>query len=350
MSDNASASILVLDDEPAIRLVLVEVLSDAGYRVSPAAAAAEALQLLDQTPFDLVISDIVMPEMSGTEFLKRARSAAPEVEVILITGLPDTASAIEAVRGGAFDYIVKPFTPDMIRTRVSAALERAKLRRENRRYRLELERLVEERTQEIELLSERLVRDQEEAISYVSSELHDDLGQSLLALKMSLQSIHAAAGSQKAELAEALEYLNRIIYRCRELSHNLSPAALARLGLPQALRELGREVQKTSGLEVVADVDELEDFFPGNWNIHLYRIAQEAAANAVKHARATRIRFLASRDSGRMHFSVVDNGQGLSQSDGHGIGLVLMRQRAKVLGARLRIESEPSGAAVHVEF
>lgn len=350
MTEENKSSILILDDEPAIRLVLVEVLREAGYHVSAAADAAEALRLLANTPFDLVISDIVMPDMSGTEFLGRARVSSPEVEVILITGLPDTASAIEAVRGGAFDYIVKPCTPDMIRTRVSAAVERSNLRRENRRYSLELERLVDERTQEIERLSELLVRDQEDAISYVSSELHDDLGQSLLALKMSLQSIHAKAHQEKPELAEALTYLDKIIHRCRELSHNLSPAALARLGLPQALRELAVEVQRTSGLEVTAEVDALENFFPQNWNIHLYRIAQEAAANAVKHAGAARIAFRAGIESGRMHFSVVDNGQGLLQSDRRGIGLVLMKQRAKVLGARLRVESDSSGVAVHVEF
>lgn len=344
-----NGKILILDDEPGIRLALSEVLSDAGYAVTSAESASEALGLLERNAFELVISDIVMPDMNGTEFLRRARQLSTETEIILITGLPETGTAIEAVRGGAFDYIVKPFTPDTIRRRAAAALEHYGLRAENRRYREELERLVDERTREISLLSERLVKDREEAISTVSSELHDDLGQSLLALKMSLQSIHASMPAMKTEMAEALEYLGGIIKRCRELSHNLSPAALARLGLPQALIELGREVQR-SGLAVSVDVAALENFFAQNWNIHLYRIAQEACANALKHSGATRIAFKAEIRAGRMHFSVVDNGHGMAETDAHGIGLVLMRQRARLLGAQLRIEAGDSGVGIHVEF
>lgn len=349
MANNDKRSILILDDEPGIRLALTEVLSDAGYAAQSVGSAAEALSLLGHTAFDLVISDIVMPDMNGTEFLRRARQISEDLEIILITGLPETGTAIEAVRGGAFDYIVKPFTPDTIRRRAAAALERRGLREENRRYKKDLERLVEERTREISLLSERLVRDQEEAISYVSSELHDDLGQSLLALKMSLQSIHVSMTDQKSEMTEALEYLGRIIKRCRELSHNLSPQALARLGLPQALIELGRELER-SGAVVSVDVDALESVFPQNWNIHLYRIAQEASANALKHSGATKIAFKAERRAGRLHFSVVDNGRGMAESDTHGIGLVLMRQRARLLGAQLSIESGNSGVGIHVEF
>lgn len=345
----SSASILVVDDEPSIRLALTEVLRDSGYETAAAQDGHVALAVMRDRSFDLVISDIVMPEMSGTDFLARVKTLAPETEVILITGLPDTASAIDAVRGGAFDYILKPFTPDMIRTRVAAALERSTLRKENRRYRDELERLVGERTRDIEELSERLVRDQEEAVSYVSSELHDDLGQSLLALKLSLQSIQSKMAPDRSVLDEPLTYLDRIIKRCRELSHNLSPAALARLGLPQALRELAGEAGR-SGVEITADVDALEGCFPGNWNIHVYRIAQEAAANAIRHGKASRIHFRARRTDSGTVFSVVDNGNGIVHSDKHGLGLVLMKQRARLLGAKLRIESTSSGVGVYLEF
>jgi signal transduction histidine kinase len=102
------AHVLVVDDEKSIRNSLHEFLVADGYRVEVAANAQEALRLLGAHDFDVVVSDIVLPGISGIELLHAIRATAPCVQVIMMTGVPTIATAAEALRSSAFDYLVKP--------------------------------------------------------------------------------------------------------------------------------------------------------------------------------------------------------------------------------------------------
>ena len=110
MSDLAEKqSILVVDDEETLRLVISSVLEDEGYEVTTAASAEEALEIYKSNSFKLVISDIVMPGMSGIELLKEIKDINPEAEVIIMTSQASMETAINAVSAGAYDYLMKPF-------------------------------------------------------------------------------------------------------------------------------------------------------------------------------------------------------------------------------------------------
>ena len=139
MADKAPRGrILVVDDEASLREVLTIMLQREGYDVETAADGASAQTLLREADFDLIISDIKMPGVSGIELLRFVREHAPETMMIMITAFSTSEDAVEAMKLGAFDYITKPFRNDEIRLIVRNALERRALRQENQTLRQEL--------------------------------------------------------------------------------------------------------------------------------------------------------------------------------------------------------------------
>src|SRR5829696_173869 len=143
------ARLLVVDDEPEIREILCDLLGF-DYECASASSAEEALEHLRADKRDLVISDITMGGMSGLEMIPRVVSLSPETVVVMISGMQTIESAIEALRLGAFDYIMKPFDLRQVEAAVRRALEHQELRQAKRRYENHLEELVEQRTAELD--------------------------------------------------------------------------------------------------------------------------------------------------------------------------------------------------------
>jgi putative nucleotidyltransferase with HDIG domain len=138
--------ILIVDDDPAIREVLLESLKESGYRCTTAHDGADALDRFRLEPFNLLVSDIDMPQMDGVRLLREVKAIRPETEVIMLTGMLDLDVAIRAIRMGASDYLTKPFNLEQVRITVERAIEKQRLVLENREYRETLEARVAERT------------------------------------------------------------------------------------------------------------------------------------------------------------------------------------------------------------
>ena len=130
--------ILVLDDESRMVDIVGMVLRREGYEVETRTRPADALAALETDPFDLLLTDLQMPEFDGVEVLRRAKALQPELPIILITAHASVPTAIEAMRAGAFDYVEKPFDNTELKTLVARALEVNRLSRENRYLRSEL--------------------------------------------------------------------------------------------------------------------------------------------------------------------------------------------------------------------
>lgn len=135
---SAHPRILVVDDERSMQEFLEILLRKEGYDVSTVGDVPSALVALDSDDFDLVISDIQMPERSGLDLLRALRQAQPDVVVIMITAFATTETALAAMKEGAYDYITKPFKVDEIKLVVKKALEKKLLAAENARLRHEL--------------------------------------------------------------------------------------------------------------------------------------------------------------------------------------------------------------------
>ncbi len=124
-------SLLIVDDELHVRESLSRWFIEDGYEVEAASSAKEALALLGRRHFDVVITDIKMPGMDGLELLKRIREVDSEVSIILITAYASVATAVEALKSGAYDYLVKPFDPEELTRVVEKACEHVRLKEEN---------------------------------------------------------------------------------------------------------------------------------------------------------------------------------------------------------------------------
>jgi DNA-binding NtrC family response regulator len=118
-----NTTILVVDDEAVVREGLRRVLEKDQFRVETCGSGRAALDLLQETDFGLVITDLKMPGMSGLEVLKAIKILQPEIPVIVITGYSTVDNAVDAMRSGAIDYIAKPFSPELLMEKVSKAFE-----------------------------------------------------------------------------------------------------------------------------------------------------------------------------------------------------------------------------------
>jgi len=148
----AQVKCLIVDDEAALRRVLMRTLQGAGYECSEAASGVEAMRLLEGQRFELVLSDIQMPEMDGVALLNGVRERWPETAVVMLTAVSDVHMGVACLQAGAFDYITKPFQLEEVRARVAQALDRRRLVLENRAYQAHLADMVEQQARRIEEL------------------------------------------------------------------------------------------------------------------------------------------------------------------------------------------------------
>src|SRR6202012_5942673 len=146
MSNLPTPKILIVDDEVANMRALCNTLKDNDYETVGFSSASAALAELKKTDFDLLLTDLMMPEMDGIALLQAARKERPNLVGIIMTGEGTIATAVEAMKSGALDYILKPFKLSAILPVLSRALAMRRLRLEN----AALQRRVSERTAEIE--------------------------------------------------------------------------------------------------------------------------------------------------------------------------------------------------------
>ncbi len=146
----AEKYILVVDDEETIREVVSSMLNQAGYKTRLATSGMEALELLScGDEFELVLSDMMMPEMDGIALLEKIKERFPDVPVVMVTAVHDVSTALGAIRQGAYDYLLKPFEREQLLVMARRAVENSRLKIENRNYQVNLEALVNARTEQL---------------------------------------------------------------------------------------------------------------------------------------------------------------------------------------------------------
>jgi len=208
---------------------------------------------------------------------------------------------------------------------------------------------------ELRELSGHLIAAQEEERARIARELHDDLSQRLALLAVEMQTLNSFA--TEVARAESLDALVRRVKEISEdvhsLSHRLHPALLDRVGLVPAVRKLCKDLQAQSGIKLTLTCGDIPDSLSKNVSVGLFRVAQEALANVLKHsgAAAASIDLTASHNAIRLQ--VVDYGQGFEQSSNHrtGLGLLSMRERIRLIGGELTVRSQPSqGTVIQAEI
>jgi putative two-component system response regulator len=146
---NGGVAILVVDDEDSIRRILSRLLRRNGYICETAADADEAMRLLQETEFALVLTDVDMPGSSGLDLITEIARDFPDTATVMVTGMDDAQLANTALDIGAYGYIIKPFQPNEILINVSNAIRRRRLEMETRTHRIRLEQMVKDRTADL---------------------------------------------------------------------------------------------------------------------------------------------------------------------------------------------------------
>lgn len=320
-----------------------EVLRDAGYEVATADSGRAAFQWLGtHEPPDLMLLDLKMRDLDGPSLLGKLQSGSTRVPFIVVTGQGNEKAAVEVMKRGALDYVMKDtglldLLPTIVkRVLAGMAREQALLAAQSEHKRLEGEILA---------ASERERHN-------IGADLHDGLGQLLTAVELSCSMMKADTALTHPDLSKRLNQMGGMlrdaVAQTRYLARGLVPVG----GEPDALQiGLAELASRTNGLgKVTCDFDCAEPVLLNDSAVasHLYRIAQEAVNNALKHARARRVNIRLSKGEGRLCLEIADDGVGLPKDlISAGVGLGVMRHRASVIGAELTVKSlNPGGVTI----
>lgn len=332
-----AASILVVDDDEGLLILMAESLRAEGYVVETAESARDAHASLKAHAPDLMLLDLKLKDSDGPTLISQLQAEKSLVPFIVVTGQGDEKVAVEVMKQGALDYVMKDtalidLLPSVVK-RALTGIGQTKALASAREEHTRLER-------EVLAVSER------ERHS-IGADLHDGLGQQLTAAELMIAGLKADAADSPS-LARGLDAVGKMlrdaIAQTRFLSRGLVPLGSGPEALQIGLAELAARMNGLRTVRCVFDcpepVTEDDPFVAG----HLYRIAQEAVNNAAKHAAATQITIRLRRTKAWLELGVSDNGRGLGQKR-TGLGFGVMQHRAKLVGGELQIASNQG---VHV--
>lgn len=206
--------------------------------------------------------------------------------------------------------------------------------------------------EELRTLARRLITVQEDERAALSRELHDDIGQSITAIKLSAAALLGEADPRLVrEMAQDIvDIADQTVAKLRDLSLLVRPPQLDALGLEAALRWQAGALFRGDGPSLTLDLAPLPRRPHRDVELACFRIAQEALTNVLRHAQARRVLLRVDCDGSLLRLHVEDDGQGLAADRRAGLGLITMRERAEQLGGRFVLDSGPAGTRIDVEL
>lgn len=367
MSD--SGRILVVDDEPDIRDVCRRTLTAMGFSVSSAPDGQAALRQLEAQDFDFVLTDLAMPEpVDGQKLAETVKQKTPATDVVIMTAYPTLETAVPLLKNGIYDYLTKPFSPDLLQSVVSRCFQKRRLSEELSREKRQCQELsaAYAELQKVEHLKESI-------LSRLSHELRTPVCSSLLALE-ALQAVASYPDALKhcSVMRASLSRLQKSVEQLL-LMAKCSQASLALRRDPTDLKALLESVVqhyeflwKDKGLVVGVDLNELQKDWPVDAE-HLKTVFQNLLLNAIQFNKKNgSITIRGRQNAERLEISFSDTGQGIPKDKlpeifdgfyqaaeyltrevgGLGLGLAIVRRIVEAHGGDVRVESrEGHGSA-----
>lgn len=377
--------ILVVDDDRSSQKLLQDFFSMSGYEAVTAGNGADALEKLSVAKVDLIISDILMPEMDGYAFCKKVKATPSYMSIPFLfytgsyTGEDDARFGLSL---GAAKFLLKPLALKQILAEVQNAIKKSssgstppeargaaaqtammeEAAEDISFYKPYSERLVSkleekvrqigEKNKKLQELSDRVILSFEEERKRIAMDIHDEILQLLLSVKIEMD-ILAADETLSAEKIK--EMLPELSSRCRDLisvmrslSHSLYPPLLDEVGLYHHVRRLAEMFQKNENVRVDVELKGEDKNIPYTAALTAYRILQEGFANIRKHSGAKMCRLRIESLSGEVRVELSDDGVGFNAEQARRkaetVGIFSMTERAKLAGGEFSIESrEGSG-------
>jgi len=364
-----AAGILVVEDEAGSRLTLSGILEDAGYEVTGVEKGAEALEVIKDGNFNVIIADIKLPDVGGMSILELAKEINPDVAVIIMTGYASIETAVNAVNEGAYAYFVKPINMDEMKTTIVNALRQQRLSRQNKR-------LVDDLQRSNKLLFEanRQLRAATEAKSAFLAHMSHELRTPLNAINgfsdLLLGGVAGEINNQQRQCLEDILSSGKHLLSLINDILDLSKVEAGKMDIrPESLRLADVVDDAVTTVKPMLDdsrhelaISIAEDLPPvyGDRN-RLKQILLNLLSNAIKFTPDGGKLYLETSGKGDFcRVSMVDNGIGIRKEDqtcifepftqldtqpgerkqGTGLGLALTKQLVELLGGKIWVESE----------
>jgi len=333
---------LAMKDAP-FDFTLIRVENEASYVTQLAACLPDA-----------ILCDFHLSQFSAERALEIIRARNLDVPFIVVSHHLGETAAVTAMQKGASDYL-----PKRDLRRLPRAIVASVDARDSRRQAVVAQEALRESAARLQTLSKRMLAIQEDERRALSRELHDDIGQTLSALKIGLYRLtRTPVTEQPALVAECLNAADQALAKLRFLAMELRPPQLDQLGLREALEWLARHQSAASGLSIRCTFRGSDARAPAPVESACYRIAQEALNNATRHGKATLVLVSVESDAQRLVLAIADNGMGFDESAARqrlirsgSMGLIGMEERAQLAGGSLGLRSAPgAGTTVSATF
>lgn len=296
-------------------------------------------------PWDVILSDYNLPGFSGLMALDLLRASGLLIPFIIVSGEIGEDVAVEAMRNGASDYLLKNNL-----ARLAPATTHAIEAVEAVRAKQAADAALAQSKERLRELAQHLQNSVEAERAAIAREVHDDVGGSLTALKFDIAWIarHATDEAVRQRAASALETVNHALDASKRIMHNLRPAILEQ-GLVAALQWMTTTFEKRTGIATAFHASHEQMHLPAGVPLVAYRTAQEALTNVSKHAQATRVRVDLTLAGGVLTLEVSDNGRGLRQADlakARSFGIRGLHERAGTVGGWVELTSSERGTTL----
>jgi signal transduction histidine kinase len=347
---------LIVEDNTSLRHY-IQHLFEEQYSTLEAENGKTGYEIARRRLPDLIVSDLMMPTMDGIEFcrLVKADKATCCIPFLLLTARASGENKLAGLESGADDYILKPFDNHELMVRAANLVASRQKFKETARQQLDKVRL------------DAFINAQEQERSKIASELHDSIGQMLALVKINLARIDASLQASPAVVMEGmggfndqeeslsftthngefmeifnetLQLLDETCMELRRISHNMMSPELEHINLEEALKNLLWKSLKNQQVVYEINCYKIPEKIDRLIKINLYRIVQEAMANIIRHAKASKITVQLMGGAEDMNLLIEDNGQGFNlETNRDGIGLKNIRSRVELMKGSLDIDS-----------
>ena len=341
-----SLRVLHLEDSQLDHVLAIAHLQRGGRPVQTLRVESEAgFRAALEEDWDAILSDYNLPGFSGLEALEILKASGRLLPFIIVSGEIGEETAVQAMRNGANDYLLKSNL-----ARLAPALEHAIEANETRRARVAADRELAASRQQLSELAQHLQTSVESERAAIAREIHDDVGGALTALKFDLAWIdrHSREPAVRQKAQSALEMAAHAIEASQRVMHNLRPAILEQ-GLVAALQWMAQRFDKRTGIQCSLRTSDENFDLPGGVPLVAYRMVQEALTNVSKHAQASKVTIDVSLAGGVLSIEVSDNGRGMSADDMSKVksfGIRGLRERADMVGGWVDCSSDAGGTTL----
>jgi signal transduction histidine kinase len=332
---NPTATVLIVDDEMHNRKLLEVLLRHKGYVTLSATGGEQALAMMTQCTPDLILLDIMMPDMDGYQVARilKANPATAIIPIIMVTAQIDRSTRLAGLNAGVEEFLTKPVDQAELWLRV--------------RNLLRLKDALQQSKESLQQLLAHQDKTKEEERKRIAREIHDDLGQNLMALRIDISMLHArTAGGHRLlhrGVSVALDNIDATIKSVRAIINDLRPFELE-LGLQAAVAWQLKKFERVSGVACQFDINAPPADNPQLGDLEtltIFRILQESLSNVARHSYATRVDVNLKWSAHGLAMQVKDDGIGM-QADAapktNAFGIVGIKERVSLLGGELFID------------